>query len=472
VPKKKAPRSLAVVVLAAGRGKRMKSKTPKVLHPVCGRPALWHVLRAARRLRPDRLIVVVSNERGQVEESVRSWRIKPEPVFVDQGRTLGTGHAVMVAEPAVGKVDDVVVLPGDEPLVTGEMLQALLRRHRRRQAAATAQTTVLDDPSGFGRVVREGDVFVRIIGEREATTAERRIREATTCVYGFDRAALFGALPLVTTDNVQREYYLPDVPRILLDKGEKVLAEEADYGGTLGINSRAELARATDVMRVRINDGHMEAGVTLVDPSRTYIDVEVRIGRDTVVLPMTLLQGQTRIGEGCTIGPSTIVEDSRVGDGSVVELSVVRNARIGRLASVGPYAHLRPGTVLEDRAKAGSFVEIKNATVGRDSKVPHLSYVGDARVGRDVNIGAGTVTVNYDGYRKHRTVIEDGARVGSDTMLVAPVRVGRGAVTGAGSVITKNVPPGALAIERSEQRNVSGYRRKKDAKAKGKGSGG
>jgi bifunctional UDP-N-acetylglucosamine pyrophosphorylase/glucosamine-1-phosphate N-acetyltransferase len=378
----------------------------------------------------------------------------------------------MVAERAVGKVDDVVVLPGDEPLVTGEMLQALLRRHRRRSAVATVQTTILDDPSGFGRVVREGDVFLRIVEQREATAAERRIREASTCVYGFDRSALFGALPLVTTDNVQHEYYLPDVPKILLEKGERVLAELADYGGTLGINSRAELARATDVMRARINAAHMAAGVTLIDPSRTYIDVEVRIGHDTVVMPMTFLQGSTRISEGCTIGPSTLIEDSRVGEGSVVELSVVRRARVGRQASVGPYAHLRSGAVIEDRAKAGSFVEIKNATIGRDSKVPHLSYVGDARVGRDVNVGAGTVTVNYDGYRKHRTVIEDEARVGSDTMLVAPIKVGRGAVTGAGSVITENVPPGALAIERSEQRNISGYRKKKDARAKGKGSGG
>jgi bifunctional UDP-N-acetylglucosamine pyrophosphorylase / glucosamine-1-phosphate N-acetyltransferase len=260
---------------------------------------------------------------------------------------------------------------------------------------------------------------------------------------------------------VQNEYYLPDVLGILVEKGEDVRAVTAEFGGALDVNSRDALARVTAVMRRRINDALMDGGVTLVDPERTYVDVGVKVGPDTTILPGTILEGDTRIGAGCTIGPDARIADSRIADGVEITASVVKGARIGEGSTVGPYAHLRPGTVLGKRAKAGSFVEIKKSRIGDGSKVPHLAYVGDAEIGRDVNVGAGTITCNYDGVKKHRTVIGDGAFIGSDTMLVAPVKIGRGAVTGAGSTITRDVPPGALAVERAEQRTVRGYRERK-----------
>jgi bifunctional UDP-N-acetylglucosamine pyrophosphorylase/glucosamine-1-phosphate N-acetyltransferase len=292
-----------------------------------------------------------------------------------------------------------------------------------------------------------------------------------TGIYVFRREDLFKALPLVSRDNADREYYLVDVLRILREKGERIAVQQVDNGGAVGTNSRGELARATAVMRRRINDALMERGVTLVDPERTYVDVGVRIGPDTTILPDTYLEGRTIVGGGCTIGPGCRIADSTIADDVEVEASVVRGARIGRAASVGPFAHIRPGTVLGPKTKAGSFVEIKASRIGEGSKVPHLAYVGDATLGRNVNIGAGTVTVNYDGYAKHRTTIGDDARIGSDTMLIAPVRIGKGAVTGAGSVISKDVPAGALAVERGDQRTVPGYRERKD-REKGRGATG
>jgi len=452
--------------MAAGKGKRLKSVLPKVLHPVCGKPVLWHVLRAAKGVRPQRLVVVVHHEAGRVEEAVRSWGI--EATFVDQGTPLGTGHAVMAAEKAVGKADDVLVLPGDNPLVTAGMLRDLLRLHRRRTPAATVQTTVVDDATGYGRVLRDGDRFERIAEEREATAAERAVREIATSIYAFRREDLFRALPRVGRENSQNEYYLPDVLEILVEKGEDVRAIDADFHGALDVNSRAALARASAVMRRRINDELMRGGVTMVDPERAYIDAGVRVGADTTILPGVHLEGATRVGKGCTIGPDARIVDSRVGDGVEITYAVVRGSRIGAEATVGPYTSLRPGTVLGRRAKAGSFVEIKASKVGDGAKVPHLAYIGDATIGKGANIGAGTITCNYDGREKHRTVIGDGAFIGSDTMLVAPVRVGRNAVTGAGSAITRDVPDGALAVERSEQRNVRGYAERRRARRKGR----
>jgi bifunctional UDP-N-acetylglucosamine pyrophosphorylase / glucosamine-1-phosphate N-acetyltransferase len=460
-------RTLAAVVMAAGKGKRLKSALPKVLHPVCGRPVLWHVLQAVEKARPDRVVVVVSHGRETVEAAVGSWKLKAPVRFVDQGEPLGTGHAVMAAERAVGRAADVLVVPGDNPLLTGEMLRDLLRLHRRRTPAATVQTTVLPDAKGYGRIIRNGERFLRIAEEQDATTEERAIREVATSVYAFRRDDLLRALPAVGRDNSQREYYLPDVLGILVEKGEDVRAVAADYGGALDVNSRAALARAGEAMRRRINEELMSAGVTLVDPERTYIDAGVRIGIDTVIQPLTFLEGDTRIGKDCTIGPATRIVDSRVDDQAEVQFSVVRGARIGARATVGPYASIRPGTVLATGAKAGTFVEIKASRVGEGSKVPHLSYVGDAEIGKEANIGAGTITCNYDGYEKYRTIIGDRAFIGSDTMLVAPIRVGRDAVTGAGSAITRDVPDGALAVERAEQRVVDGYAKRRKAKGKG-----
>jgi bifunctional UDP-N-acetylglucosamine pyrophosphorylase/glucosamine-1-phosphate N-acetyltransferase len=312
------------------------------------------------------------------------------------------------------------------------------------------------------------------VEEADLTPAQRDVHEMSTLVYVFRRDDLYRALPLVGRDNRQREYYLPDVLGILMDKGERVSAVKGDFGGWAGVNSRGTMAALDRIMRARINARHMANGVTILDPETTFIDVDVRIGPDAVLHPMTFLEGGTRIGSGAEIGPATRIVDSRIDDGAAVQFSVVRGSRIGRRAVVGPYAHVRPGTVLREGTKAGSFVEIKASEVGTGSKVPHLSYVGDARIGKGTNVGAGTVTVNYDGYRKHQTVIGDDVRIGSDTMLVAPLRVGKGAVTGAGSTITKDVPAGSLAVERSEQRVVKGYRKRKDADAgaKAKASGG
>jgi bifunctional UDP-N-acetylglucosamine pyrophosphorylase/glucosamine-1-phosphate N-acetyltransferase len=456
-------------VLAAGQGKRMKSGRPKVLHEVCGRPALWFVVRAAVAARPSRLIIVVGHGRKQVEEAVRSWKIKASPVFVEQRERLGTGHAMAVAEKTVGAADDVLVLPGDDPLVTGSDVRAVLRTHRRTGAAATIAITEVTDPRGYARIVFQGDRLERMVVETvaDASPATRAIHDVSTLIYALRRSDLYGVLPLVSRDNAQREYYLPDVISILLEKGERVSVAPVDWGGAMGINSRKGMAGAARVLRGRILDAHMANGVTFVDPDTAYVDVDVRIGRDSVIHPLTFLAGSTRIGEGCQIGPATRVVDSTIGDGAEVMFSVVRGSKVGPRASVGPYASLRPGTVLEEGAKAGTFVEMKASRVGRGTKVPHLSYIGDARIGKDTNVGAGTVTVNYDGFEKHRTIIGDEVHIGSDNMLVAPVRIGKRAWTGAGSVITKDVPSGALGVERTEQRNVPGYdRRIRAVKAK------
>lgn len=468
VPERAAPRSLAAVVLAAGKGKRIKSQVQKVLHPVCGRPALWHVLQNARVMRPRRIVIVVHHGADQVREAVASWGIRPELLFVEQGEPLGTGHAVLVAEEAIGRVDDVLVLGGDFDPVTPEHVKELLRVHRRTKSAASLLTAEVDEPGGYGRVLRDGDRLVDIVEHADASPAVRALHEVSTLVFAFRRKGLFEALPLVGRNNRQREYYLNDVFPILMARGERVSAVRVDTGGAMGLNSRGGLAAVRRVVQDRINAAHMANAVTIVDPSTISIDVGVKIEPDAVIHPFTFLEGSTRIGAGCEIGPSTRIVDSRVDEGATVTFSVVKGSRIGRRANVGPYAHVRPGTVLAEGAKVGSFVEIKASTVGPGSKVPHLSYVGDTTIGKRTNVGAATVTVNYDGYEKHRTVIGDDVRIGSDTMLVAPLRVGDGAITAAGSVITKDVPAGSLAVERSEQRIVKGYRKRQDAAAEKK----
>jgi bifunctional UDP-N-acetylglucosamine pyrophosphorylase/glucosamine-1-phosphate N-acetyltransferase len=467
--KSRSSRSLALVVLAAGKGKRLKSATPKVLHPVCGRPALWHVLQAGLAASPAKVVIVVGHGADEVRTAVRSWHISPAPVFVEQPRQLGTGDAVSVARSRVGRVDDVVVMGGDFDPVTRADVRALVAAHRRSRAAATIASTELDDPGGYGRVLRSGGRLVEIVEDVEATPEIRDLREVSILLFAFRRDELFRTLPSLDRRNRQREYYLNRVVPLLIAAGKKVAVVKVDTGGALGLNSRAGLAAVERVVRGRINDAHMDRGVTLIDPATTYIDVDVTIGPETVVRPMTFLEGATSIGAGCDLGPSTRIVDSTVGDGSQVTFSAILGSRIGRGVTVGPFVRFRPGVELADGAKVGAFVDVKSTNIGRGSKVPHLSYIGDADIGEDVNVGAATVTVNFDGYRKHRTVIEDGARIGSDTMLVAPVRVGRGATTGAGSVITRDVPDGALAVERSEQRTVAGYRERKDAENRARG---
>ncbi|HYJ60740.1 MAG TPA: bifunctional UDP-N-acetylglucosamine diphosphorylase/glucosamine-1-phosphate N-acetyltransferase GlmU, partial [Actinomycetota bacterium] len=440
------PRTLAAVVLAAGKGERLKSATPKVLHPICGRPALWHVLQLAAAAKPATIAVVVGHGAAEVRAAVRSWDITPAPIFVTQRDQLGTGHAVLAAKRAVGDADDVLILTGDFDPVTSQGVRAVVAAHRRSNAVATVASTVLDEPGGYGRVVRDGGRLVEVVEDADATPQIRRIDEVSLVLMAVRRAELFGALPRLDRRNRQREYYLNRILPLFVAEGLPVRVVPVDTGGAMGLNSRRGLAAVEAVVRRRINDEHLAKGVTLIDPAATYIDVGVRIGRDTLVYPNTYLQGETVIGRDCTIGPSSVVADARIGDGSAVWFSVVVGSRIGRDVEVGPFVRMRPGVEMGDRSRAGAFVDMKEARVGRGSKVPHLSYVGDAEIGEDVNVGAATVTVNYDGYDKHRTVIGDGARIGSDTMLVAPVTIGPGAVTGAGSVITKDVPAGALAV--------------------------
>jgi len=456
-------RTLAAVILAAGQGKRLRSSRPKVLHPICGRPALWHVVQTALAARPDKLVIVVGHGADDVRNEVSSWGVTPKPVFVVQPKQLGTGHAVLVARSRVGRVDDVLVANGDYDPVLPSDVRALVRHHRRADVAVTIASTELKEPGTYARIVRSGRRVVDVIEGRDASNDVRRIREVGTNWIVFRRGPLFATLPKVDRRNRLKEYYLNRAVSLLLEAGERVDAIPCDTGGTLGLNSRGGLAAVTAVIRERINRHNLDAGVTLVDPATTYIDVDVTIGRDTTIHPNTFIEGRSRIGVGCQIGPSTRVRDATVGDGTEVTFSVVVGSSIGRSAHVGPFARLRDGVVLADGASVGNFVEVKATRLGRGSKAKHLTYLGDAEIGDDVNVGAGTVTVNYDGYRKHRTVIEDGASIGSDTMLVAPVRVGRDANTGAGSVITRDVPPGALALERGEQRTVPGYRDRKDA---------
>ena len=464
-------RSLAAVVLAAGKGERLNSDLPKVLHPVCGRPLLWHTLQLVRAVRPGRIVIVVGHGAQDVREAVRSWNLTPEPEFVEQREQLGTGHAAQLTEKAIGDADTVLIANGDFDPITAADLRRVLASHRRSGAAVTLGSTVLERPGHYGRVVREGARVTDVIEGRDASPAVRRIPEVATNWIAFRRDLLFATLPLLDRDNRQREYYLNRAISILLDKGERVDAIVCDTGGVLGANTRAGLAGLERLLRRRTNEAHMAAGVRLIDPDATYIDVDVRIGRDTTILPTTFLAAGVRVGARCSIGPATSISDSRVGDGSVVWFSVLEGARVGRGCEVGPFARLRLGAVLEDGAEVGNYVEVKASRIGSGSKAKHLAYVGDATVGRRVNVGAGTVFVNYDGYEKHPTVVGDEARIGSDTMLVAPLKVGKGAVTGAGSVITKDVPAGALAVERAEQTTVKGYRKRADAKRGLGGSG-
>jgi bifunctional UDP-N-acetylglucosamine pyrophosphorylase/glucosamine-1-phosphate N-acetyltransferase len=362
----------------------------------------------------------------------------------------------------------VLVLGGDYDPITADDVKTLVRTHRRTKSAATMATAEVDDPGGYGRVVREGDRLVEIVEHVDATPAQRAIREVWLLATVFRREDLFRTLPAVGDDNRQREFYLNSVFPILLDKGEAIAAVTVDTGGVMGLNSRNGLAAVTRVVRERINAMHMANGVTLLDPDTTYIDVGISIGAETTILPNTTIQGDTHIGKECRIGPNVQIVDAAIGNGAAIRFAVVEGATLKRNVTVGPFARIRPGTTLSDNVIIGSYVEVKNSDISTDAKVPHLSYVGDASVGKRTNIGAANITGNWDGYEKHHTEIGADVRTGSDTIMVAPVKIGDGAVTGAGSVISKDVPAGSLAVERTEQRVISGYRKRKDAEHRAK----
>ncbi len=451
-------RPAAVVILAAGEGTRMRSTTPKVLHEICGRTLLGHVLAAAEPLKAARTVVVVGFGRDKVVAVLH--REAPDAVAVVQADQCGTGHAVRLAMQAISEAEGtVVVLPGDAPLLTTETLMALVDQHVGEEDAATLLTAVLPDPTGYGRVIRDSTgVVTRVVEHRDATPAELDVAEVGTSVYAFDSALLRAALQRIGTNNVQGEEYLPDVIGLLVGDGYAVGAVTAPVASeTEGVNDRVQLASARRRLRDRLVDNWMREGVTVIDPATTWVDVGVRLDRDVILHPSTLLSGTTRIASGAEIGPDCSLIDTVVGADARIVRSHCAGAEVAAGASVGPYAYLRPGSRIGAGAKVGTFVEIKNADVGAGAKVPHLTYVGDATIGEGANIGASSVFVNYDGVAKHRSQIGAHARTGADNMFVAPVSVGDGAYTAAGSVITDDVPPGAMAVGRAHQHNIEGW---------------
>jgi bifunctional UDP-N-acetylglucosamine pyrophosphorylase/glucosamine-1-phosphate N-acetyltransferase len=460
--------SRTALVLAAGEGTRMKSERPKVMHRVCGRPMLSWVLDALGEIRDagyiHDILVVIGKGAPEVEEEVGE-----RAACVVQEERKGTGHAVMIAAPHIA-AEELLVITADSPLITPATLGDLCELHDSEGPAVTILTTMLDDATGYGRILRAaGGKVAGIVEESEASPDERSIKEINTSTYVFNWEKLRRVLPELDTGNAKGEYFLTDAVALLARAGESIYAHlTLDASEVLGVNSREHLAEAEALMRQRINSMWMEEGVTMEDPSTTFIGGEVTIGRDTVLRPLVMLEGKTAIGEGCVLGPNTRIVDSLLGNGVTVEQATVRESKLEDGVNVGPYASLRPGSVLRGGSKAGTFVETKNTVVGKGSKVPHLSYMGDADIGDDVNVGAGSITCNYDGAQKYRTVIEDEAFIGSDTMFVAPVRIGKGSVTGAGSAITKDIPPGALGVERSTQKNILEYKRKTKKKEEGK----
>jgi bifunctional UDP-N-acetylglucosamine pyrophosphorylase/glucosamine-1-phosphate N-acetyltransferase len=445
-----------VVILAAGEGTRMRSKVPKVLHPLCGRPVIAWTIRAAQEAGAA-AVVVVDNPTRRLRDHLPAG---VETAVQEQPR--GTGDAVAAAASHLDRDGTVVVVNGDVPLITAEALERLVRAHGEAQAQATMATMEPEDPAGYGRVVRgAGGSVQRVVETRapgDATDEELAIREVNTGVYAFAGAALIDALATLGSDNAQGEVYLPDVLPAIRQAGGTVCAHPiGDPDLTHGVDDRRDLAHARALMQRRIHDAHLRAGVTIVDPGSTLIDADVRIGQDTVIEPSSFLRGSTTIGEDCVVGPCTTLIDTELGNAVTAPHSYLVQARARDGVSIGPFAYLRPGAHLHEDAKAGTFVEIKNSEIGAGTKVPHLSYIGDADVGEQTNIGAGNITANYDGRTKHRTRIGDRVRTSVDTAFVAPVTVGDDAYTGAGSVITDDVPPGALGIARERQRNIEGY---------------
>jgi bifunctional UDP-N-acetylglucosamine pyrophosphorylase/glucosamine-1-phosphate N-acetyltransferase len=452
------PRPVAVIVLAAGEGTRMKSRIPKVLHPLCGRSMLGHALAVASELDPRRLVVVVGHDRDQV--SAEAERYAPGVFAVVQETLAGTGHAVRMVTEAVGVMHGTVVVTyGDMPLLRARTLHALVREHAAAGNAVTVLTARVGDPSGYGRIIRDSaGSLAEIVEEADASPEQLAIEEINSGCYAFDGALLADAVKRVATGNAQSQEYLTDVIAIMRGDGHPVgTVLAADPAEIQGVNDRVQLAQVRRAYNSRLLEDWMRAGVTIVDPAVTWVDVDVSMAPDAEILPGTHLEGQTTIGAGARVGPDCLLRNTAVGPDATVLYAVCDSAEIGPGASVGPFVRLRPGTRIGPGAHIGTFVELKNASVGDGSKVPHLSYVGDADIGEHSNIGAATVFVNYDGAAKHHTTVGDYVRIGSDTMLVAPVSVGDGAFTAAGSVITEDVPPGALGVARGRQHNSEGW---------------
>jgi bifunctional UDP-N-acetylglucosamine pyrophosphorylase/glucosamine-1-phosphate N-acetyltransferase len=455
-----------VIVLAAGEGTRMKSATPKVLHSVAGRSLLGHVLHAVHHLSPNEVRIVVGSGREAVEAHIA--QIAPKATTVFQEHRGGTGHAAQLALAGNAPKGTVLVLAGDTPLLSGDSLVQFVAAHAVGKFAASVLTAEHPEPTGYGRIIRDdSDVLLRIVEEKDATDDEKFIFEINSGVYAFDGEKLAASIGQLTNANAQGELYLTDVIGILKSAGESIAAIMIDdFTETLGVNDRVQLAESAAMLRDRINEKWMRAGVTIIDPTTTWIDSTVQLSNDVTLHPGTALLGSTKVATGAVIGPRSTLTDCIVKEGASVLESIATETIIGEGANVGPFTYLRAGTQLGDSTKAGAFVEMKNAVVGTGSKVPHLSYVGDATIGEGSNIGAATIFVNYDGVEKHHTTVGDHVRIGSDSMLVAPVTIGDGAYTAAGSVITEDVPAGAIGVGRAKQRNVLDWVLRKRAGSK------
>lgn len=443
------------IILVAGQGTRMKSKLKKELHPILDRPMIDYVLDALEPTAVDTLVSVV----GHATEEVKA-QVGDRSEYVIQKEQLGTAHAVMQAEELLlDKQGTTIVVCGDTPLITSETFDQLFAYHEQSASKATILTTRVEDPFGYGRVIRNRhDEVEKIVEHKDANEAEKAINEINTGTYCFDNETLFAVLNEVGNDNAQGEYYLPDVIEILKRQGEKVSAFVAeDPEETIGINDRVALAKAADIMKKRLNEMHLRNGVSVVDPNHTYIGSEVTIESDVIIQPGTVISGKTHIASGAVIGPHTEIDNCAIGKNTVIRQSVVNNSKIGNEVTIGPFAHIRPETTLGDEVKVGNFVELKKVTIDETTKVPHLSYLGDATLGKGINIGCGTITVNYDGVDKHQTTIKDHAFIGCNANLIAPVTIDEGAFVAAGSTITKDVPEDSLGIARVRQENKAGY---------------
>lgn len=453
-------KNLKAIILAAGEGSRMKSNKPKVLHEILNKSMVDYVIETAKNCGAEEVCVVVGHKAEQVKEGIKAEGIS----FALQEKQHGTGHAVMMAGDFIDENSDMMILYGDTPLITGETLAKLVEVHRSEGHGVTVVSSKVEDPTGYGRIMREDNgAFLRIVEHKDATETERMIDEINTGIYIFDGKALKKSLGKLNNNNAQGEYYLTDCLELIRKAGgtvEAVVAKDADE--FFGVNSRIQLAEAAKIMKTRINRKHMENGVTLVDPENTYISSDVVIGRDTVILPGCVIEGDCVIGEGCEIGPNSRLTDTKLGDGVKFQTSTAIESEIGNGTTVGPYAYIRPNCHIGNNVKVGDFVEVKNSNIGDGTKIPHLAYIGDTDAGEKINFGCGSIMVNYDGKKKHRTTVEDNVFVGCNVNLVAPVTVKKGSYIAAGSTITKDVSEDVLAVARARQTEIPGWTKKRN----------
>ena len=449
----------SALILAAGQGTRIKSTLPKVLHKVCGKEMVNHVIDALRKAQIEDVNVIVGKGAELVKESTASRNV----TYSIQKEQLGTGHAVKSAKEFLeGKKGTVAVFCGDAPLIKEETIGRVFEEHEKNNNAATLVSSILDDASGYGRIIRNGEEVIKIVEHKDCNEEELKVTEMNAGIYCFEIEKLLECLENLSNNNSQGEYYLTDVIGMLKEKDEKVGAVVIDFEETIGVNSRVQLSQVEEIMRTRINTKHMDNGVTLIDPKSIYIGGDVEIGQDTVIYPGNVIEGDTKIGNNCTLYPNSRISNSIIGDGVDIQSSVILDSKIGSKTTVGPFAYIRPESIIGEKVRVGDFVEIKKSTIGNNTKVSHLTYIGDAEVGENCNFGCGTVVVNYDGKKKHKTIIGDNSFIGCNTNLVSPVEVEDNAYIAAGSTITKTVKKGDLAIARAKQTNITGWVEKRN----------